>query len=460
MMSSVTATAELQPHRLSVARKVGFTIGDYGFNLYWQSVSLFLMFYYTDAIGLSATTAGLIYMAASIFDGCIDPVMGAFADRTRTRWGRYRPYILWGAIPLALSFAALYYKPGLDAFGITAVVCATHLLFRVCYTIGSIPYISLTARVTSSSSERSTIAGFRMTFANLAGMTVAYSTQPLVQYFGAGDQARGFFYVACVLAIVASCTFPIVYFSTREPPPTHDEPIPRLRDYWVTLRHNRAFWIVVIGVLGGSVATTTLSKTVIYYFKYFLDNEESARYALTAKTGLAILIVASWVYVTRFIGKRHAWFVTTAWGCIGLAWFYLADVSTVLAATMFFVLMHVCSVGIHLTYWSMLPDSVEYGEWRTGVRAESLVFGFAIFCQKTALGLAAGLLGVALDFVGFVPNVAQTPQTLHGMKMIIILLPLAGMAIAATAMYFYPLRPGVHEKIVTELAARRGQKSG
>lgn len=460
MMSSVTATAELQPHRLSVARKVGFTIGDYGFNLYWQSVSLFLMFYYTDAIGLSATTAGLIYMAASIFDGCIDPVMGAFADRTRTRWGRYRPYILWGTIPLALSFAALYYKPGLDAFGITAVVCATHLLFRVCYTIGSIPYISLTARVTSSSSERSTIAGFRMTFANLAGMTVAYSTQPLVQYFGAGDQARGFFYVACVLAIVASCTFPIVYFSTREPPPTHDEPIPRLRDYWVTLRHNRAFWIVVIGVLGGSVATTTLSKTVIYYFKYFLDNEESARYALTAKTGLAILIVASWVYVTRFIGKRHAWFVTTAWGCIGLAWFYLADVSTVLAATMFFVLMHVCSVGIHLTYWSMLPDSVEYGEWRTGVRAESLVFGFAIFCQKTALGLAAGLLGVALDFVGFVPNVAQTPQTLHGMKMIIILLPLAGMAIAATAMYFYPLRPGVHEKIVTELAARRGQKSG
>lgn len=455
MMSSVSATAELQPHRLSVARKVGFTIGDYGFNLYWQSVSLFLMFYYTDAIGLSATTAGLIYMAASIFDGVIDPIMGAFADRTRTRWGRYRPYILWGTVPLALSFAALYYKPGLDAFGITAVVCATHLLFRVCYTIGSIPYISLTARVTSSSSERSTIAGFRMTFANLAGMTVAYSTQPLVQYFGAGDQARGFFYVACVLAIIASCTFPIVFLSTREPPPTHDEPIPRLRDYWVTLRHNRAFWIVVIGVLGGSVATTTLSKTVIYYFKYFLDAEESARYALTAKTGLAILIVASWVYVTRFIGKRHAWFVTTAWGCAGLVWFYVADVSTVLAATMFFVLMHVCSVGIHLTYWSMLPDTVEYGEWRTGVRAESLVFGFAIFCQKTALGLAAGLLGVALDFVGFVPNVAQTPQTLHGMKMIIILLPVAGMAVAAAAMYFYPLRPGVHEKIVAELAARR-----
>jgi glycoside/pentoside/hexuronide:cation symporter, GPH family len=449
------SSAQPQPHRLSTARKIGFTIGDYGFNLYWQSVSLFLMFYYTDAVGLSATTAGLIYMAASIFDGAIDPVMGALADRTRTRFGRYRPYILWGTIPLALSFAALYYKPGLDAFGITAVVCATHLLFRVCYTIGSIPYISLTARVTSSSSERSTIAGFRMTFANLAGMTVSYATQPLVAHFGGGDEARGFFYVACVIALIASCTFPIVYVSTREPMPTHDEPIPRLRDYWVTLRHNRAFWIVVIGVLGGSVATTTLGKTVIYYFKYFLHEEASARYALTAKTGLAILIVATWVYVTRFVGKRIAWFLTTAWGCAVLAWFYVTDVNTVLTATIFFVVIHVCSVGIHLTYWSMLPDTVEYGEWRTGVRAESLVFGFAIFCQKTALGLAAGLLGIALDFVGFVPNVQQSPETLHGMKMIIIVLPIAGMALAAVAMYFYPLRPGVHERIVAELTARK-----
>lgn len=449
------SSPEPQPHRLSTARKIGFTVGDYGFNLYWQSVSLFLMFYYTDAVGLSATTAGLIYMAASIFDGCIDPFMGAIADRTRTRFGRYRPYILWGTVPLALAFAALYYKPGLDAFGITAVVCATHLLFRVCYTIGSIPYISLTARVTSSSSERSTIAGFRMTFANLAGMTVSYSTQPLVAYFGGGNEARGFFYVACVIAIIASCTFPIVYLSTREPAPTHDEPIPRLRDYWVTLRHNRAFWIVVIGILGGSVATTTLGKTVIYYFKYFLHEEASARYALTAKTGLAILIVAGWVYVTRFVGKRHAWFLTTAWGCAVLAWFYFTDVDTVLSATLFFVVIHVCSVGIHLTYWSMLPDTVEYGEWRTGVRAESLVFGFAIFCQKTALGLAAGLLGIALDFVGFVPNVQQSPATLHGMKMIIIVLPLAGMALAVAAMYFYPLRPGVHERIVAELTARK-----
>jgi GPH family glycoside/pentoside/hexuronide:cation symporter len=440
----MSASAEPQPHRLSLPRKVGFTIGDYGFNLYWQSVSLFLMFYYTDAVGLSATTAGVIYMAASIFDGVIDPIMGALADRTRTRWGRYRPYILWGAVPLALSFAGLYYKPALDAFGIVAVVCATHLLFRVCYTIGSIPYISLTARVTSSSGERSTIAGFRMVFANLAGMTVSYSTQPLVAYFGGGDEARGFFYVACVIAIVASCTFPIVYLSTREPAPTHDEPIPRLRDYWVTLRHNRAFWIVVIGVLGGSVATTTLGKTVIYYFKYFLDAEASARYALTAKTGLAIIIVATWVYVTRFVGKRHAWF-------------YVTDINTVLLASLFFVLMHICSVGIHLTYWSMLPDTVEYGEWRTGVRAESLVFGFAIFCQKTALGLAAGLLGVALDFVGFVPNAVQTPQTLHGMKLIIVVLPLAGMAVAAAAMYFYPLRPGIHERIVAELETRRAQ---
>src|SRR5215813_7466191 len=126
-------------HQLSVPRKAGFTLGDYACNLYWQSVSLFLMFYYTDVVGLSGATAGLIYMVASIFDGVIDPVMGAIADRTRTRFGRFRPYILAGGLPLALSFAFMFWKPALDGAGLLAVVLASHLLFRVCYTALSVP---------------------------------------------------------------------------------------------------------------------------------------------------------------------------------------------------------------------------------------------------------------------------------------------------------------------------------
>jgi glycoside/pentoside/hexuronide:cation symporter, GPH family len=444
-----------QKPQLSLPRKLGFTVGDYAFNLYWQSVSLFLMFYYTDAVGLSASTAGIVYMLASIWDGITDPIMGAIADRTRTRWGRYRPYLLLAAVPLGLSFAWLYYKPVADAFGLTAIVLAAHFVFRTAYTISSIPYISLNARLTSSSGERSTLAGFRMIFASLAGLTVSFGTQPLVAYFGEGDMARGFFYVACVIGLIATAIFPIVFFSTREPAETGEEVPLRWREYYTAVRGNRAFWIVVLAVLGGSLCTTTLGKTVLYYFKYYLHDEANARYALTFKALAGLGIVASWVYVTRFVGKRNAWFLTSVWGALGLTYFLFVEVDTTLHAILFFVALHFCSIGISLTYWSMLPDTVEYGEWVSGHRAESLVFGLAIFAQKCALGLAAGVLGIALELVGFVPNVEQSAATLRGMKMIMVVFPMTGLALAAVAMLFYPLRPGIHERIVAELAARR-----
>ena len=140
-----------QPDRLSFARKLGFTVGDYACNLYWQSLSIFLLFFYTDAVGLPAATAGLIYMVASIWDGMIDPVIGAFADRTRSRWGRYRPYVLLAAVPLALAFCLLYFHPPLKGWGLGVWLLAAHMIFRTAYAVLSIPYTSLNARITSSS---------------------------------------------------------------------------------------------------------------------------------------------------------------------------------------------------------------------------------------------------------------------------------------------------------------------
>jgi len=444
-----------QAGRLSLGRKIGFTVGDYGFNLYWQSVSLFLMFYYTDAVGLSATTAGLIYMIASIFDGAIDPVMGAFAERTRTRWGRYRPYLILGAAPLGLSFAGLYYRPAADGLGLAAVVMASHLLFRVCYTAVSIPYTSLTARITQNSAERSSLAGFRMVFATLASMTVAYCTQPMVAHLGGGDAARGFFYAACVFAIVATAIFPIVFLSTREPQlPGDSDPPLRMADYWRALRGNTAFWVVMAGITFGALSSTVLGKSVIYYFKYHLHDEGAARYALTIKSAVGLAIIPSWVFVSRFIGKQAAWIGAAGWGLAGLAFFAFVEIDQVVPMIVFFTFMHVASLGVSLTYWSMLPDTVEYGEWRSGLRAESFIFGFGVFFQKVALGLAAGLYGLALDLVGYTPNAAQTPETLVGMKWLIIVLSAGGLGFGALALAFHPLRRGVHDSIVDQLAKR------
>ena len=442
--------------KLGLGRLLGFTVGDYAFNLYWQSVSLFLLFFYTDAVGLSAGVAGLIYMVASIFDAAIDPLMGAIADRTRTRWGRYRPYILFGGPFVGLAFMLLYYRPPFAGAGLAIWMLATHIIFRAAYTVASIPYTAMSARITPSSSERGTIAGGRIVFATLAGLTVATLTQLLAARFGGGDTARGFFWAAGVFAVIATCVLPIVFIATSEPAETGLDRSPQgLADYWPALRDNRALWVVVIAICTGVVCSTALGKSVLYYFKYYLHAEAAGRQALSIMAASGLLIVPGWVYVTKWIGKRSAWLVAIAWGLAGLAVFALTDIRSVSMAIVFFVWMQVTTLGLALGFWSLLPDTVEYGEWRTGLRTESFVFGLGAFFLKVALGLGAGLFGWLLQLIGYHANAAQTPETLAHMKLLMTALPAAGLASAGVAMLFYPMRGTMHDDIVREIAQRR-----
>lgn len=443
------------PKPLTLGRKLGFTVGEYACNLYWQSLSLFLLFFYTDVVGLSAATAGLIYMIASIWDGAIDPVMGAIADRTRSRFGRYRPYLLFGSVPLALCFALLYYNPPLTGTALTLWLLATHILFRTSYTVLSIPFTSLNARVTTSSSERATLAGLRMIFATLAGLTIAASTQPLVAKFGGGGN-QGFLTAAALFGLIATVIFPLVFLAVREPEFAEDERSPvRMIDYWRAIRTNRAFWVVMITVTCAVICATALGKSLLYYFKYYLHDEGGARLAMSYTAASGLVIIPFWMFLTRVIGKRVAWFVATAIALLGLLYFALTDIRSSAAMTLFLVYMHIGIMGLLLTFWSMLPDTVEYGEWRTGVRTEAFVFGLGQFFLKVALGLGAGLFGVALDFVGYVPNVPQTESTLAGLKYIMLALPATGLTLGFIVMLFYPLKRGVHENIVEQLASRK-----
>lgn len=447
--------AEAAVPALTHGRKIAFTVGDYACNLYWQSVSIFLLFFYTDVVGLSAAVAGAIYMIASIFDGLIDPLMGIVADRTRTRWGRYRPYLILGAVPLGLSFALLYYKPPLDGWLLAAFVLGTHLLFRLCYTIVSIPYTSLNARLTHSSMERSTLAGYRMVFAMVAGLTVSLATQPIVAAAGQGAADRGFLIAAVVFATVATVIFPVVFLTTREPERAETTATRRvsLLASFRLAGSNLAFWILMIGMTCVVSAWTAIGKSVLYMFKYYLLDEQAAKWALAAGAGAAVVFIPTWVFVTKRTGKRGAWLLASAIAIAGLLAFSFIGVGSVTRMITFLLLMHFCLQGLLMTFWSMLPDTVEYGQHRTGVRSESFLFGLGQLFLKVALGLGAGAFGVALSAVGFVANVPQSASTLEGMRQIMVAFPLAALVCGAIAMFFYPMRRGGHEAIVSQLAA-------
>ncbi|AXB80135.1 hypothetical protein TQ38_026390 (plasmid) [Novosphingobium sp. P6W] len=184
-------------------------VGDFGLNIYWRSISYFLLFFYTDVVGLSVASASVIYMIASIVDGCIDPIIGMVIDRTRTRWGRYRPWIAMGSVPLALSFCLLYWVPSAGGTALVVLVTGAHILFRACYTSVAVPVASLTARVTTDSRERTTLTGYRLLCGTTAGLVVAFCTQPVSAWLGR-TQGEGFFWVAALSGILATAVFMLV----------------------------------------------------------------------------------------------------------------------------------------------------------------------------------------------------------------------------------------------------------
>ena len=456
IMSATSLKSEPAVPRLRFGHILTFAAGDFGFNLYWQSLSLYLLFFYTDSVGLTAAAAGLIYMVASIWDGLVDPVVGVLAGRTRSRWGRYRPYLLFGAPPLALAFTLLYFRPPLAGTMLVAAMLGAHLLFRSLYAVVNVPYAALTARITQRADERATISGLRMLFSTVAGAIVALSTQPIARAVtGRVDNPAGFTAAAGVFAVVATLVLVFVFATSREQATTdRSAPVLGLAESWRGIAGNRAFWTLVLG--GGFMiaCSTALGKSVLYYFKYALHDEAAARTALTLSGMSGLVIVPGWMFAARWLGKRTLWLLSCAIYAAGLLGFALVKVSHPWIMDVFLVYMQIGILGLAFAYWGLLPDVVEYGEWRTGVRAEGLVFGLALLFQKIALGLGAGLFGLALGAVGYHANQVQSPQTLQGMKMIMIVLPLLGVCICAAAMSFNPLRRGVHEGIVADLVAR------
>lgn len=440
--------------KLGWGRITIFASGDFAFSLYWQSISLYLLFYYTDALGLPAATAGLIYMLASVWDGIVDPIIGAAADRTRTRWGKYRPYLALGAIPLGLAFALLYYQPPLEGLALIIVVAAAHFLLRTIYALVNVPYAALTASITQSASERGAISGMRMMFATLAGLLVASSTQPIVtSTTGQANGAAGFFAAAAIFAVIATPIILLVFATTREEP--HQAPPPHfdlslLRGIF----GNRAFWTLIIAASCVFAFHTAFAKSILYHFKYALNDEASARTALTLSSASGLVTLPLWMLASRWLSKRGVWLAAAVVYATGCAAFLSLAAHETWQMYVIVVWIQTGYAGMAYVFWAMLPDTVEYGEWRTGVRAEGMAFGVALLFQKMALGLGAAMLGVALDQLGYRPNETQAPETLDGLKLVMALLPLLGVGVGAVFMFFNPLRRGAHEKIVADLAQR------
>jgi GPH family glycoside/pentoside/hexuronide:cation symporter len=440
--------------KLSNWRVAGYAVGDFGFNLFFTFSNLFLLYYYTDVLGIGAAVAGGIIMIALVIEGALDPLMGVLANRTKSRHGRYRPWLLYGAGPLALSFIAMFLPLGLTGTALIAYTLVAHLVFRLVYTVVGIPFAALSAQMTQDSLERSKLAGARMIFALLCGLTLAAATLPLITALGGGT--RGFFIASCIYASAAFLILMISFASTREDPDASAAPHPTLAGAWRSLKGNRPFQLVMWAMVCASIGSTASSKTIVYYMKYVVGSESAVTTALTLGIGVALLTLPVWMWITGRIGKRAVWMAGAAITTTqGTAFYLLAPTET--GPLLWGVIAYggLATSAIVLTFWSTVPDTVEYGEWRTGVRAEGAIYGVVTLAQKVALGVGVGLLGILLDLIGYVPNAPQSAETQHGMRVLVALAPAALAATGGILMYFYPLDLRLHARLTKALGWRR-----
>lgn len=447
-------TARLRPREI-----VGYGLGDMGFNFYWINISTFLLIFYTDVFGISAAAAATLLFAVKIFNAVTDPLIGAAADRTRTRWGQFRPFLLFMPLPLALAGVLAYWTPDLGPTGKLVWACVTYGLFMTLYTSVNLPYSALSGVLSGDARERNAINASRFV-AGFAGGTLVTAASPrLVQWLGDGDPARGWPLTMAVWGAAAAVLFAITFRSTTErvqPPPAQASSV---RQDLADLATNRA-WVLLFFLALIIMGSITLRMTsTAYYFKYVVHRPEliasfMPAYLLAAAAGTALTPL-----LTRFIDKRRL--------MIGLML-----LSTALSAAFLFVpaddivAMYALQIGLGLALgpksplsFSMLADSADFNQWRHGRRATGMTFAASSFAQKLGNALAVAVIGALFSALGYVPNVVQSADSQAGIVWLMSVIPAAFTLAAAGLMVFYPLDNPAMARIQADLAARQAATS-
>ena len=436
--------------------RAAYGIGDYAICLYWSGVSLYLLYFYTDVVAISPYSAGLIYGLGIMWDAFTDPFMGFLAERTRSRMGSYRPYIYYGSIPLALSFILLLWVPPFEGTVLIIFLLFVNLIHRTCFTIVSVPYSSLTARITDDSDERTILTSSRMLSAALGTFTISALGFPIVLYFGGGEEKLGFIYLGIISGLIAILILHItVSFVKERSFKSSVDDLPNFAEVAHSVSRNYPFWIIFLAIIILISTYLMFNNNLIYFSKYALGLHDYQGVILGFLNGATLLAVPIWAYAALKLGKKNTWLISMAVLFLGFTTFnyYPIDDLDTLIYILIFIGFGNGATGV--LFWSMLPDTIEYGEWKSGIRTESSLYGFMTFAQKGAIAIAVFILGIALTNIGFEPNQEQSIETIEALKNLMSIIPLIGVFISFVLLYFYPIDKAFHRKLIQDIENRR-----
>jgi GPH family glycoside/pentoside/hexuronide:cation symporter len=442
---------------LTIREKLGYGLGDTASHFVWDMVGFWLLFFYTDVYKISAAAAGTIMLIARFWDMGIDPVIGIISDRTKTRWGKFRPYILFGAIPYAVLAILTFTTPNLGETGKIIYAGATYVLLMTAYAAVNLPYSSLAAVMTSDTYERAGLNTYRFICAFTGQFVVSGLALTLAKFFGKGNKADGFQYTLIMFGFL-SVVFFLITFATSKERVQPSTAIPSsLKEDLKNLFKNRPWLILAsVGIIS-FVMFAMQNAAIAYYFKYYIGKEDSVQ--LFNVIGTVALIVALPLSkpLAKAFGNRNVFIASSLISGLCFIAIYLPGEKDVITIYMLNILAKMAYAPAVPLLWTMIADSSDYSEWKTGRRATGLYFSAATFAQKAGWGIGAAIAGWILTVYNYVPDAVQTPSSIHGIKLLVSVIPGVLYMSCAFFMFFYTIDSKTTDLMKQDLDARRAQ---
>lgn len=455
--------------RLRLKEKIGYGFGDLASSMFWKIFGMYLLFFYTDIFGLPAAAVGTMFLITRIWDTLFDPVVGVLSDRTRSRFGKFRPYLLWFALPFGLIGTLMFVTPSFGSTGKLIYAYLTYSLMMMVYSMINVPYASLLGVMSSEVKERNILSSYRMVFAFIGSFISLILIEPLVEFFtgATGSVQLGWTYGVMVIAILCVLFFLGCFSLTKERVKPISEAQDSLKDDLKDLFRNRPWWILLGAGIAALIFNSIRDGAAVYYFKYYVVETGSFKLpfmsaSLTITTfylvlGQAFNIVGI-IFVTplsnRF-GKKNVYLAAMVLATLFSIIFYFAGSSNVVWILVLQSLISMCAGSIFPLLWSMYADISDFSEWKTGRRATGLIFSSSSMSQKFGWTLGGALTGWLLGYYGFQANVEQSADVQTGIRFMLSIFPAVGTLLSVIFISMYPLSENTMGKITAELNEKR-----
>jgi glucuronide carrier protein len=462
MSATTAAPATTATRKLGPLQFLGYAAGDAANNLAFSMSSFFLLIYYTDVVGISAAAAGTLFLVIRIWDGFADIFAGRAVDRTMTRWGKFRPFFLFGGLPVLLLSFATFTVPGMvEGSGMKLLAAyVTYGLLGLAYSLVNIPYGSLAAAMTQNPGERAKLASFRMIGTAVTTIMLAFVVSPQIQqYRGDADGFQRSLMITTGIFVVVGMALYLFLFATARESVQRDIPNVSARQSFTTLKGNKPLIMLCLASLAFLTAMFSLQTVQVYYARDVLGNANLLPVMTILSVG-AIFVIAPLVpRLVRAIGKKTAFLSFGAVGILAGVGISFSPPSIPWVSLMFFTIMGISTAGVNTLMWALEADTVEYGEWRTGVRTEGITYALFSFTRKLGQAVGGAVAAYAIAFGGYTGAVlVQNDAALDAIRYASGFIPVGFILLGMLIFFRYPLTEQTFATMVAETQARRAAR--